>query len=201
MGKMQWKLGGATLLVTFKNRIDQIFVKIYCSCSSTASDCYLCYIVPVVGQIHSKRESLFPWKHTEQACAWHGGGKWSDRQSDLLRPHITFPKPFCYSSLRAALWSMATLLCVCQEPGNTTRTHKEFVLYLQVQSRAPEPASRKRSYKEQDTADPKERQHAQPGPGKASHSQLLTPFWQRETQGSLITCPGEGWRDRAARCV
>lgn len=35
VGKMQWKLGDATLLVTFKNRIDQIFVKIYCSCSST----------------------------------------------------------------------------------------------------------------------------------------------------------------------
>lgn len=59
MGKMQWKLGGATLLVTFKNRIDQILAKVYCSCSSTASDCYLCYFVPVVGQTHSKRESLF----------------------------------------------------------------------------------------------------------------------------------------------
>lgn len=58
VGKMQWKLGDATLLVTFKNRIDQIFVKVYCSCSST--ECYLCYIMPVVGQTHSKRESLFP---------------------------------------------------------------------------------------------------------------------------------------------
>lgn len=71
---------------------------------------------------------------------------------------------------------MATLLCACHEPRNMTRTHKELALYLQVQSTAPEPASRKRSYKKQDTADPKERQQAQLEPGKASHSQLLMPF-------------------------
>lgn len=53
--------------------------------------------------------------------------------------------------------------------------------------------------------DPKQRQHAQAKRlGKASCSQLLMPFLAESTAGlqcSFIICPGEGRRDRAARCV
>lgn len=64
---------------------------------------------------------------------------------------------------------MATLLCAYQEPGNTTWTHKELVLYKFREGL-------QNLLLEKDTADPKERQHAQLEPGKASHSQLLMSF-------------------------
>lgn len=90
---------------------------------------------------------------------------------------------------------MATRPCVCQEPGNMTRTHKELVVYLQVQSRAPEPASRRRSYKKQDTADPKERQHTQPEPGKSIPQPAPNALFGRESHSvhsSPVQVRGEG---------